>query len=283
MNSKEYFEMQISVDGFKPDTLSGILFMQGCCGIQEISDSIWIIFFPENLSSQLFKSLIVKLKLENPNFREDALKINKHPIKDWNEEWKKYFKPFKVVKDLWIRPPWEEIPLEKNEMEIIIDPQMAFGTGHHETTALMIEAILKYPLTKTSVLDVGTGSGILSIVAAKLGADHITAIDNDQNAISNARHNMALNQITNIQLLFGQITNVPINKYSLIMANINYDILTALPYYFLRLLKKNGKIIISGVLEENQEKISFFYKQTGFTEIECLFKNEWIAMVWQSR
>ena len=67
------------------------------------------------------------------------------------------------------------------------------------------------------------------------------------------------------------------------MANINYDILTALPYYFLRLLKKNGKIIISGVLEEDQEKISFFYKQAGFTEIECLFKNEWIAMVWQSR
>jgi ribosomal protein L11 methyltransferase len=281
MSSKEYFEMQISVDGFSPDILSGVLFMLGCSGIQEISDSKWVVFFGENFSTSQLEDTLAKLKELNSDFNEKSLKITKLPVKDWNEEWKKYFKPFRVLENLWIRPPWEKMPLKTNEIEIVIDPQMAFGTGHHESTALMLEALLKYPVANKPVLDVGTGSGILAILALKLGANHIMAIDNDPDSISNAEHNFGLNDLVNVHLILGQITDVPDGKYSLIMANINYAILNALPMYFLRLLDSDGRVIISGILKEDRERVSFFYEQAGFAEVECLSKNEWIAMVWK--
>lgn len=278
---QNFIEINIPLKGFQTDELSGILHLEGCLGIYEKSQNEWRIYFNSNWTPDHSKNLFFRLKELNSNFKKDDLTVSEIPSSDWNTEWKKYFKPIQPVKNIWIRPPWERLPDAKG-IELIIDPQMAFGTGHHETTALMIDLMNQFSFREFDVLDVGTGSGILAILANKLGAKSVMAIDNDFEAIVNAKRNLKLNGISNITAICQNIQSFTDLNFSLILANINFDILTSHIEKLKNLLKKKGKIIISGILSEETEQIKSIYVSNGLKLIQEKKLGEWAGMVWEN-
>jgi ribosomal protein L11 methyltransferase len=279
---KNFIEINIPLKGFQTDELSGILHLEGCLGIHEMNQNEWRLYFNNDWTPDHSQNLFLQLNELNPNLKKDDLIISEIPSSDWNTEWKKYFKPIEPVKNIWIRPPWEKFPDHAKGIELIIDPQMAFGTGHHETTALMIKLMSQSSLKNLDVLDVGTGSGILAILADKLGAHSVLAIDNDSDAIANTKHNLKLNRVSNVRAICQNIQSFTDSDFSLILANINFEILTFHIEKLKNLLKKQGKMIISGILSEETEQIKPIYVSNGLQLTQEIELGEWAGMVWEN-
>jgi len=200
--------------------------------------------------------------------------------KDWNEEWKKYFKPKKVTKKIVIKPEWEEYK-KNSEDEIIIeiDPGMAFGTGTHGTTSMCMELLEKYiSAENNSVLDVGCGSGILSIAAKLLGADEVTGIDIEDIAITTSYDNAKKNNISDIEFLQGDLTkNVDI-KADIVVANIIADIIIILLNDVKENLKGNKIFIASGIIIDKEDEVVEAIKDAGFEILDIKYNDEWVAV-----
>lgn len=193
--------------------------------------------------------------------------------KNWNEQWEAKYSFLEVGEELLVRSSSYQ-PQKKFPYEIIIDPKMAFGTGHHETTKLMLEQILQMNLAGKKVLDVGCGTGILSIVASLRGAQEIVAIDIDDNAYENTKESLEVNKVNNVKVLQGTVEIVA-GYYDLILANINRNVLLQDLSKYKTLLKKGGEILISGFYEKD---IALFDSQLDaltLTKCEELTDNEW--------
>lgn len=280
MESKEYQELYLPAKFFDPEVLSGVLHQNGCLGIQELNDREWIVYFPGDWDSEHFRNLMISLQQMNPVFRPETVQLEKLPYRNWNAEWRKYFEPLEVVPGCWIRPPWQELPEAAAGTEIIIDPQMAFGTGHHESTRLMMQSMRTLIFAGRQVLDLGTGSGILAIYARKLGAEGVIGIDIEPEAIDNARHNAALNRIDGIDFQAGDISNIAGRTFPVILANIDFEALEnlALPLY--HILQTGGYLVISGILKVDVARISYLYKHAAFLMEDQLNLNDWAAIIW---
>lgn len=202
---------------------------------------------------------------------------------DWNKEWEQnYFKPIRIGDRLVIRSSFHEtfpdIPLE-----IIIDPKMAFGTGHHSTTSGMSRMLLEEDLKGKSVIDMGTGTGILSILAEKLGACDITGIDIDEFAIENARENGSLNNV-DIKWIVGDDKVLGnLESVDIFLANINLNIIRDNLNKFVKKLKRGGRIFLSGFLETDREAILNETEKYDLTLIKELNQDKWMTMVFEKR
>lgn len=207
--------------------------------------------------------------------------------KDWINNWKQYFHQF-YVDDILIIPSWEEVKAEdKDKLIIHIDPGTAFGTGMHETTQLCMRQLKKYVNTKTELLDVGTGSGILSIVSLMLGAKHAVGTDLDPCAISATRENLQVNRIEKgaMDVMIGNIIDdtevqdkVGYDKYDIVVANILADVLVPLTPVILKHLKKGGMYIISGIIDDKEETVVEAVKRAGLEVIEVTHQGEWVCV-----
>lgn len=208
--------------------------------------------------------------------------------KDWINNWKQYFKPF-TVDDILIKPTWEEIPKEdKDKLLIQIDPGTAFGTGMHETTQLCIRQLRKYIRSNTELLDVGTGSGILSIIGLKLGAKHAVGTDLDPNAVLAAQENMISNGIDSEQfeIRIGNIIEeeelqeeIGFGKYDLVVANILADIILLLQAEIAKHLKVGGYFITSGILDSKRQMVEEALVQNpDFEIVETTVQGEWVSI-----
>lgn len=199
--------------------------------------------------------------------------------KDWNEIWEQTIEPIEVGEKLVIKPTWKKY--HKTEKIVIqIDPKMAFGTGHHETTRLMLRAIEKYLYPKCKVLDVGTGSGILSIAAIKLGADVAIGVDNDPWACENANENAEVNNVKDkFKVILGTIDDVNETNFDFVLANINKNAIVKMIPQFYEKLKDHGFLITSGYLDIDQGTIEEHLWMNNFEVIDVLKENEWIAIV----
>lgn len=208
--------------------------------------------------------------------------------KDWINNWKQYFKPF-TVGDILIKPTWEEIPKkDQGKLLIQIDPGTAFGTGMHETTQLCILQLKKYIFRGAELLDVGTGSGILSIVGLKLGAGHAVGTDLDPNAITAARENMQANKISAEQFMvrIGNIiedeklqSEIGFEKYDIVVANILADIILLLQKGIAKHMKKGGYFITSGILDSKREAVEeVLDRNPEFERVETTFQGEWVSI-----
>lgn len=196
---------------------------------------------------------------------------------NWNEEWEKhYFKPLVIGGECMIRAPFHtEYPEAK--YEIIIEPNMAFGTGNHETTATIIESILQNDLSGKTILDMGCGTGILSILASMKGAKQITAIDIDKWSYEGTLENAALNKITNIDVKLGDASLLGNEKYDLIFANIHKNVLLNDMEAYHSVLKNGGTLIMSGFYTEDIQDIKNKAESLGMSDAGFVEKNNWVA------
>ena len=207
--------------------------------------------------------------------------------KDWINNWKQYFHQF-YVDDILIIPSWEEVkPEDKDKMIIHIDPGTAFGTGMHETTQLCMRQLKKYVNKDTQILDVGTGSGILSIAALKLGAAHAVGTDLDPCAISAVKENLEANAvpITDMDMILGNIIDdktiqdkVGYEKYDIVVANILADVLISLTPVILHQMKKGGLYITSGIIDDKEESVVAAVKAAGLEVLEVTHQGEWVSV-----
>jgi ribosomal protein L11 methyltransferase len=170
------------------------------------------------------------------------------PQKNWNEVWESNFEPIAIKDKIFVRATFHA-PRPEFEFEIVIDPKMAFGTGHHQTTSMMLELMLENDFAGKKVLDMGCGTGILAIMAAKLGATDIMAIDYDPVCYDSTLENTQLNNITNIKALCGSKETIPNEQYDIILANINRNILLDQMQRYSEVLKPDGEIYLSGFYE----------------------------------
>ncbi len=199
---------------------------------------------------------------------------------DWAESWKEYFWPEKVGENIVVKPTWREYVPNSGETVLEIDPGMAFGTGTHPTTSLCIQLIEKYLHPGDSLLDIGTGSGILLTAAAKLGAGNLWGIDNDPVAVEIARKNLLLNQIApdRFTVMTGHLAEKVQQRFDLIIANILTDVILILADSVPALLNEKGMFICSGIISENREKVTQKMEKLGFEIAEVREKEGWVGI-----
>ena len=207
--------------------------------------------------------------------------------KDWINNWKQYFHQF-YVDDILIVPSWEEVKEEdKDKMILHIDPGTAFGTGMHETTQLVIRQLKKYVTPDTEMLDVGTGSGLLGIVALKLGAKHVLGTDLDPCAVPAVAENKEANQIADetFDMVIGNIIDdkaiqdqAGYEKYDIVTANILADVLIPLTPVIVNQMKKGAYYITSGILDVKEEVVVEAVKAAGLTVVEVTHQGEWVSV-----
>lgn len=195
---------------------------------------------------------------------------------DWANAWKAFYKPFRVGRRLVITPPWEHPDLAPDDIPLVIDPGMAFGTGSHPTTQLCLAALEDYVKPGASIADVGTGSGILAIAAAKLGASPVAANDNDPLAVQIARENAAANGV-GVEVMDA----LPTGRYAVVVANILADVIIGMSSELCALLEPGGIFIGSGIIDTRQADVQQALEYVGLTHIETRRQTEWVALVFQ--
>lgn len=199
------------------------------------------------------------------------------PQKNWNEVWESNFEPITVGDKIFVRATFHQ-PMPEYPYEIVIDPKMAFGTGHHQTTAMMLEWMLETDFTGKNVLDMGCGTGILAIMAAKLGAADITAIDNDPVCFESTIENAQLNGNNNIRVICGSKEAIPNEKFDIILANINRNILLDQLERYSGALKTGGEIYLSGFFEKDLELITVECRKHDLKYKNFKKNKDWVAV-----
>jgi ribosomal protein L11 methyltransferase len=195
---------------------------------------------------------------------------------NWNATWESNFKPIQVANSCVVRAPFHEKP--NVAFDIIIEPKMSFGTGHHETTHMMLQHILAHDFKGTSVLDMGCGTGVLAILAAKKGANTIDAIDIDNWCFQNSLENVARNKCEYINVYEGDVNLLADRKYDVIIANINRNILLADIPLYAKSLNENGVLFLSGFYAKDVQIITEKCLEVALKFEKKLEKNNWVAL-----
>src|SRR6186997_2679937 len=225
------------------------------------------------INSKRFDTVIVNeisFKYQTPYTKEKIAETN------WNQVWESNFEPVIVNDYVAIRADFHK-PITNTKFEIVITPKMSFGTGHHATTYMMIELMKGIDLKGKSVLDFGTGTGILAILAAKSEAKNILAIDNDEWSIANAKENFVKNNCTKINLRRASDTASEM-KFDVILANINKNVILENLVLLREQLNKGGQILLSGLLEDDKEEILSIATQLNLKLKKELIRSNWIAL-----
>jgi len=199
---------------------------------------------------------------------------------DWGEAWKKYYKPTHIGEKIVIKPSWEEYTPKPDEIVIELDPGMAFGTGTHETTMICLELLEEYIKEGQTVIDVGCGSGILSLAAAKLGAAKVIAIDKDEVAVRVAKENISRNNMDSVIEVYkgDKLQNMDI-KGDVVIANIIADVVIDLSKEVPLYLKEKGKFLASGIIKDRKLSVIEALEKNGFDLILETEKGDWVALV----
>lgn len=222
---------------------------------------------------------LTELKEMGLDLGEAKVEHEKMHEEDWANTWKQYYKPTKVGEKIVVKPIWEEYEAKDGELVVDLDPGMAFGTGTHETTRMCIQSLEKYVKEDSTVFDVGCGSGILAIAAAKLGAKLAVGVDLDPVAVESSIENVGYNKLKNIEILHGNLVEVIDGKADIVVANILAEIICILTDDVKRVLKDGGVFITSGIIHDRVDMVCEKLEATGF---EVMAKNrdgEWNCIV----
>ncbi len=195
---------------------------------------------------------------------------------NWNEQWEKSFHPLIIAGRVSIRAPFHDP--QPADYELIIEPKMSFGTGHHATTALMIEQMLDMDLRDKDVVDFGSGTGVLAILAEKLGATLIVAIDNEEWAVENCRENTERNSVSKIQVIYADTMSVVSEQYDIMLANINRNVIMKNLELWRTFIRPGGVLVISGILVTDTKDVTDLAVRLGYTVIRQLTRDGWVRI-----
>jgi ribosomal protein L11 methyltransferase len=283
---RQWLKISIEIDPVAHDALSAFLFDLGCEGIavEDAPHQIFNAYFRLKRDSQDIQNKIDRFVQELadifPQVHCPRLMFSKIEDQDWNRQWREFFRPDRVTRRLTVFPAWETIPKHIEGHVIRIEPGLAFGTGQHPTSRMCLEAMDRVSLPGSwTMLDVGTGSGILAIYGAKLGASRIMALDVDPEAIRSSEGNIRLNRITGTI----ELSSMPLEefkgRFSLLTANLTLGVILQLFPHFGRLLEPGGWLILSGLLTDQAGAVRDYFPLYGFSEYEALHQAEWICLI----
>lgn len=228
----------------------------------------------------LIKEKIQGLKEFGIDIGEAIVELSQVDEEDWANEWKNYYKPTKVGKNVVVKPTWEEYEEQTGDLIIELDPGMAFGTGTHETTTMCIQQLENYVKKDSKVFDIGCGSGILAIAAAKLGAKEVVAVDLDEVAVKVSKENIELNKVEDkVTALHGNLTEVINDKADIVVANIIADIIKILAKDVSNFMKEDAVFISSGIIHAKVDEVKESLIKNGFEIVEVQTLGEWNAIV----
>lgn len=226
------------------------------------------------------KQNISKLTEFQIDIGENKVTLSDVKEEDWATSWKKYYHPVKVSDRFTIVPTWEDYTPESDELIIELDPGMAFGTGTHPTTVMCIQALEKTVKKGDSIVDVGTGSGVLSIAAALLGAKEVKALDLDAVAVEAARQNISLNHMDEIVMVEqNDLLNGITEQADIVVANILAEVIISFSDDAARAVKKGGYFIASGIIEQKTEVVKAALQKAGFMVEETIRMEDWAAFI----
>lgn len=272
-----YFQVSVVLPRAKVEIVSAELFELGCCGVveEDMSDGVRLIAY--------FGAVENKADIEQALMPYEC-RFEPVPDTDWTLAWRSFFQPVYPTPRMAICPPWDRVPDPPGGFTVAIDPQMAFGTGHHETTRLALLGLEKKITSRDRVLDVGTGSGILSIAAVKLGAAEVMAVDIEASAIENARANCVLNDVDAQVVLMQCSVDRVSGFFDVVVANIISSILLPMVPELAKRLHPEGYAILGGILDREREAFCTALDQADLMLDEMLDDGEWLcAIVHKSR
>lgn len=248
----------------------------------QLVNQVWAIIFylPNNrFFTKKLKMIEDEIKLiEDIIYEVYTSELNTDSYKD---EWKKSFHTTKITENIVVNPSWEEYKQKDNEIVIHIDPAMAFGTGTHETTALCIELLEKYA-KGDSLLDLGCGSGILMLIAKKLGYKKVLGIDIDENCLEVVKDNFLKNDISSgYEVYIGDIKKYNFEKFSVIVSNILVDVLEKILPNIIQSMTDSTYVIFSGILQEKKDSFISYANEYGLELVDEKIKNKWIGLVFK--
>jgi len=202
--------------------------------------------------------------------------LKKVEVQNWNAIWESAYEPVTIAGKCQVRAPFHA-PIAEIRYDIVIEPKMSFGTAHHETTSLMLELLLAEDLTGKRVLDMGCGTGVLAILAHKMAAGAVVAIDHDDWAFTNALDNMEKNDASSVVVIQGDASSIPSQGYDLIIANISRNVLLADIPVYVRFLNPGGVLLVSGFYTRDLDQIREVSAQTGLQYICHQVNNDWVG------
>lgn len=227
------------------------------------------------------KEAINNLLLFNIDIGKNTVTISEVNEEEWATAWKKYYHPVKISERFTIVPTWENYtPVHSDELIIELDPGMAFGTGTHPTTVMCIQALERNVQQGDRVIDVGTGSGVLSIAAAMLGAKSVHALDLDEVAVNSARINIKLNKVQDVAQVFqNNLLDGIKGTVDVVVANILAEVIVRFTKDAARVLEKNGHFIASGIILQKKQEVKDSMEEAGFEIVETIQMEDWVALI----
>lgn len=276
MSDTVYIEVHFKVDPPQPatDILIAELGEAGFESFVEQEDGVLAYIQKEFWSTDMLESIRI---LTSPLF-EIKHHCREIEQQNWNAAWEQHFEAIQINDQCVVRAPFHDAP--RVPYDIVIMPKMSFGTGHHETTHMMLQHILNHDFQQKSVLDMGSGTGVLAILAEKRGAVKVDAVDNDHWCYLNAMENVERNHCQNISVHEGDVQFLNDQQFDVILANINRNILLADIPSYAKALKKKGLLFVSGFYETDLALISAKCLEAGLVEQGKLQKNDWVSVTY---
>lgn len=290
--------MSFPVAAQEVDLVSDQLYEQGCIGVnvEEKSLDTFVVPDPDDNNPEIYtirayfseaesrESLTGKIVAQLPGLDPEQIRFARIVQEDWAEGWKQHFSAMRFGPRLVVKPTWEELNLQPEDVVVSLDPGMAFGTGSHETTRLCLQALADRFAADTApdrVLDVGTGSGILAIAAAKLGASEVIGCEIDADACEVARANVSANQVASqvevTDLLLEQIEG----RFDLVIANIMAEENVRLAGQLVARMANNGLLILSGILREKERFVRDGFRTFGLQDPVVSYDGEWCCLCYE--
>ncbi|MBS1623537.1 MAG: 50S ribosomal protein L11 methyltransferase [Bacteroidetes bacterium] len=253
------------------DFLISLLPEVGFDGFEEVPDAVRAFIPGPAVRQEEIQEILRQNGLDHISYQTAVI-----AQQNWNEQWEKSFHPLIIAGRVSIRAPFHKP--QPAEYEVIIEPKMSFGTGHHATTALMIEQMLDIDLTDRDVVDFGSGTGVLAILAEHLGAKRIIAIDNEEWAVENCRENIGRNQVSRVEVIHADTMSVVSEQVDVMLANINRNVIMKNLESWRTFIRPAGVLVVSGILVTDTKDVTDLAVALGFTVIRQLTRDGWVSV-----